>query len=138
MAYQLLSNVVHKRLQPDMYDIDADFRRLMTTAEIAEGVEEIREVLPGFDYANIISLVSDDLRMKALYEQARSNYEKLHIYRIVYKGKQEDATQSDVIQKFINQAFHIENDYIYQLNPAMFQTVPQYVIDECDKFFNNQ
>ncbi|MEM8505381.1 MAG: hypothetical protein AAF716_19790 [Cyanobacteria bacterium P01_D01_bin.1] len=110
----------------------------MTTAEIAEGVEEIREVLPGFDYANIISLVSDDLRMKALYEQARSNYEKLHIYRIVYKGKQEDATQSDVIQKFINQAFHIENDYIYQLNPAMFQTVPQYVIDECDKFFNNQ
>ena len=76
--------------------------------------------------------------MKALYEQARSNYEKLHIYRIVSEDNQGDANQSDVIQKFINQAFHIENDYIYQLNPVMFQTVPQYVIDECDNFFDNR
>lgn len=138
MAYQLLSNVVHKRSQPDMYDVAADSRRLMTTEEISEGVEGIQQFLPEFDYANIISLVSEDSRMKALYEQARSNYEKLHIYRIVFENRQNDTTQSDVIQKFINQAFHIENDYIYQLNPAMFQTVPQYVIDECDNFFNNQ
>jgi hypothetical protein len=39
-----------------------------------------------------------------------------------------------VIQKFINEAFHIENNYIYQLNPTKYPVVPQYVIDECDKF----
>ena len=42
--------------------------------------------------------------------------------------------ESDIIQKFINEAVHIENDYIYQLNPSVYQTVPQYVIDECDSF----
>jgi len=41
-----------------------------------------------------------------------------------------------VIAKFINQSFHIENDYIYQLNPRSYQMVPQYVIDECDKAIN--
>lgn len=138
LAYQLLSNVLHKRSQPSMHDVDIDSHRSMTIEEINKGEEEIRQFLPDFEYADIIRLVSDDLKMKALYEQAGSNYEKLHIYRIVLDGKQNDDTQSDVIQKFINQAFHIENDYIYQLNPAMFQTVPQYIIDECDNFFNKK
>ncbi|MEM7061867.1 MAG: hypothetical protein AAF572_01735 [Cyanobacteria bacterium P01_B01_bin.77] len=138
MAYQLLSNVFHKRHQPQMDDVDTDSPRPMTTVEITEGVQEIQQFLPEFDYANIIGLVTDDSRMKVLYEQVSSNYEKLHVYRIFLQNRQDDATQSDVIKKFINQAFHIENDYIYQLNPAMFQTVPQYVIDECDKFFKDQ
>ena len=56
-----------------------------------------------------------------------SNYEKLHIYRVIFDDKP-DMIESDIIQKFINEAFHIENDYIYQLNPSVYQTVPQYVI----------
>jgi hypothetical protein len=82
----------------------------------------------------VIDLLSDDLKLKSLYTQSTNNYEKLHIYRIFSDGK-EEVIQSDIIQKFINQSFHIENDYIYQLNPAIFQTVPQYVIDECDSFW---
>jgi hypothetical protein len=59
------------------------------------------------------------------------NYEKLHIYRVLFDDKT-DKIESSIITKFINQAFHIENDYIYQLNPCEYQLVPQYVIDECD------
>lgn len=135
MAYQLLSNVFHKRIQPTIPDGKFDSHRLMTTVEVTDGIKEIQDFLPEFDYAEVISLVSDDSKMKAIYDQVSSNYEKLHIYRIVFNSE-DDAIQSDVIQKFINQSFHIENDYIYQLNPATFQTVPQYVIDECNNFFN--
>ena len=63
---------------------------------------------------------------------SKSNYEKLHIYRILFD--QADLPSSPVIAKFINEAFHIENNYIYQLNPRQYQTVPQYVIDECDRY----
>ena len=38
-----------------------------------------------------------------------------------------------VIKKFINEVFHLENDYLFQLNPVEYDTVPQYIIDECDK-----
>ena len=108
----------------------------MTPEEITDGSEEIQQKIPDFDYSDVISSISDNLKMKRLYEQTTNNYEKLHIYRIV-SDDNDNPIESDVIKKFINQAFHIENDYIYQLNPAMFQTVPQYVIDECDIFFNN-
>ena len=136
MAYQLVSNVFHKRPEPLICLVSASFRQ-MTQDEIAEGTNEIQQKIPEFDYTDVISLVSDNSEMKNLYKQSSNNYEKLHIYRIVFDG-QGDSIQSDVIQKFINQAFHIENDYIYQLNPAMFQTVPQYVIDECNRFFSNE
>ncbi|MNG40191.1 hypothetical protein D3C84_1286670 [compost metagenome] len=68
--------------------------------------------------------------MVELYKSCGNNYEKLHVYRIISEG----ADHADVVLKFINQTFHIENDYIYQLNPAKYQTVPQYVIDECDQY----
>lgn len=59
----------------------------------------------------------------------RSNYEKLQIYRIMFN----DNSSNNVIRKFVNETFHIENDYLFQLNPCEFDTVPQYIIDECDK-----
>jgi len=130
MAYQLISNVLHKRSKPLIFNVTLP--RLMTAQEIDEGTEEIKQKIPEFDYNNVISLVSDDSVLKDLYNQSSNNYEKLHIYRIISDGK-EAAIQSDIIQKFINQSFHIENDYIYQLNPTKFQTVPQYVIDVIDQ-----
>ena len=56
-------------------------------------------------------------------------YEKLQIYRIMFN----ENSSNSVIKKFVNEAFHIENDYLFQLNPCEYDTVPQYIIDECDK-----
>jgi len=133
MGYQLISNALHKRPIPLFFEFEVS--REMTADEIVEGSTEIKNDIPEFDYGVIITLITDDDGLKTLYNNCDNNYEKLHLYRIFYADKQ-DAIQTNVIQKFINQAFHIENDYIYQLNPTKFQTVPQYVIEECDRFIN--
>jgi len=133
MGYQLISNALHKRWTPLIFELGVS--REMTLEEILEGSTEIQRDIPEFNYNVIISQINDDEAMKARYNNCENNYEKLHLYRIIYADKQV-AIQADIIQKFINQAFHIENDYIYQLNPAKFQTVPQYVIEECDRFIN--
>lgn len=130
LAYQIISNLLHKRKKPIIFENNTE--RLMTDEEIKAGNNEILDSIPEFNYLNIIEIISDDNQLVSLYKIATNNYEKLHIYRIIYDNKS-DTIQSSVIQKFINQAFHIENDYIYQLNPSKYQTVPQYVIDECDK-----
>lgn len=134
MAYQLVSNVLHKRSEPVI--VDAASPRQMTQDEIVEGTKEIQQKIPEFKYTDAVKFVSDSSEMKNLYKKLSSNYEKLHIYRIIFDSN-DKSIQSDVIQKFINQAFHIENDYIYQLNPSTFQTVPQYVIDECNRFLGD-
>ena len=46
------------------------------------------------------------------------------------EGVNED---DDVQKKFINETYHIENDYIMQLNPCKYDFVPQYIIDICDQ-----
>ena len=131
MAYQLISNVLHKRSEPLIFD--TTLSKLMTLEEINEGTVEIKKKISEFDYNDAVALLSNDSILKDLYRQSSNNYEKLHIYRIISDGR-EQPSQSDIIRKFINQSFHIENDYIYQLNPTKFQTVPQHVIDQCDVF----
>jgi hypothetical protein len=138
MAYQLLSNIFHKREIPLIFDIlidDQPSAREMAEQEIEVAMIELFTYIPDFNYASVIELITNDEAMKDLYKASSNNYEKLHLYRIIFDDK-DDAIEASTIQKFINQAFHIENDYIYQLNPAKYQTVPQYVIDECDEFID--
>ena len=138
MAYQLLSNIFHKREIPLIFDIlinDQPSAREMAEQEIEVAMSELFTYIPDFNYTSVIELITNDEAMKDLYKASSNNYEKLHIYRIIFDDK-DDAIEASTIQKFINQAFHIENDYIYQLNPAKYQTVPQYVIDECDEFID--
>ena len=53
-----------------------------------------------------IQLVQNDSELKKLYFDSKNNYEKLHLYRMLFDGKAKDI-ESDVIRKFINEAFHI-------------------------------
>ena len=63
---------------------------------------------------------------------------KLQIFRVYIgigniRGKLED----DVLLKFIDEIFHIENDYIYCLDFLKFDTVPSHIISRCDKFMDS-
>lgn len=131
IAYQLVSNALHKRSVPLIFEGGAS--REMTVTEIQEAVTEIQQHVQDFEYSSFLQLMIDTSAMVELYKSCSNNYEKLHIYRIISEGN-DGADHADIVLKFINQSFHIENDYIYQLNPAKYQTVPQFVIDECDQY----
>jgi hypothetical protein len=36
--------------------------------------------------------------------------------------------------KYIHESYHIENEYIMQLNPHKFDFIPEHVVRECDAF----
>ena len=130
LAWQLLSNIFHKREIPEFHFSDDTPNRQMTVQEIQDAENEIRsEYLPDFDYNTEYQKTQYMKLLKTLYENSGSNYEKLQIYRIMFN----ENSSNSVIKKFVNEAFHIENDYLFQLNPCEYDTVPQYIIDECDK-----
>jgi len=130
IAYQFISNILHRREIPIITQEQESMS--MTKEEIAEGIQQIKEKINKFDYDNTMENINDDEIMKKLYYESSSNYEKLHLFRVLF-GESLKTKESTIIMKFINQAFHIENNYIYQLNPCEYQLVPQYVIDECDE-----
>lgn len=131
-TYHLISNLLHKRPIPKW--IDSSGERDMTSTEIADAMVNVAAIIPGFEYAKLLQQVSDDVNMMSLYNATSSNYEKLQMYRIINIGK--NLHESDIIAKFINEAFHIENEYLMQLNPRKYQTTPKFIIDECDQRLN--
>lgn len=134
MGYQLASNIIHRRRTPWIKDSQApNQQRNMTPQEINEGITAIALEIESFDYAQALELVLNDAKLIELYTCESNNYKKLHLYRILFENRPSEKIDSSPIKKFIDQAFHIETDYIYQLNPAKYQTVPQYVVDECDR-----
>uniref|UniRef100_C6E141 Protein CR006 P-loop domain-containing protein n=1 Tax=Geobacter sp. (strain M21) TaxID=443144 RepID=C6E141_GEOSM len=130
-GYQVLSNVFHKRVRAidnrEPKTLDGKYPE-MNSSSFSCGCAEICNELTSFSYSDIFSRVSDKYDMVELYNTSLNGYEKLQIFRLL--GFDVD---SSVIRKFINETYHIENEYICQLDPAKFDTIPEYVISECDK-----
>ena len=128
-GWQLLSNYFHKRDTPIQIDPISLDERPMTGAEIENGTKQINKYTPGFNYDSELSEIKDSDELLKKYELTVSNYEKLQIYRILKDIKDDDK----VMQKFINETYHVENDYLFQLNPIEYEVIPDYIIDQCDK-----
>ena len=127
LEYNLLSNLLHKRAQPIIRINGGETP--MSPQEINAATAKIREKIHLFNYQNLLAKVNDRVAMIEAYKVAGNNYEKIQIFRIINNENHEN----DVIKKYINESFHIENEYIMQLNPHRYDFVPEYIISECDK-----
>ncbi|MCC5907171.1 MAG: hypothetical protein JJU13_13250 [Balneolaceae bacterium] len=133
-AYQVLSNLLHKgnekaRGIDTREPIDAeDNYPEMDQTKFDDGCAKISDDLTGFSYSELLDRVCNVTEMKNVYAACTNGYEKLQVCRLI------DHEENDaVIEKFIKQTYHIENEFICQLDPAKFDTIPEYVVDECDK-----
>jgi energy-coupling factor transporter ATP-binding protein EcfA2 len=134
MGYQLLSNLLHKRVIPLLKIKDASGQAQMTDMtheQIVASQVEISNRIPNFDYQALVSEMNDKEKMIALFHSAGNNYEKLQIFRVIDNKNHENS----VIKKFVNETYHIENDYIMQLNPHEYDHVPEHIIAECMAHF---
>jgi ABC-type Mn2+/Zn2+ transport system ATPase subunit len=129
LAYQMLSSLLHKRQAPSVRNPADQSVRNMTALESANAAAEIQKELPSFDYAALYAIVVDEALMKAAYVAALNGYERLQLFRIICN----DNHDNDVVKKYINEAFHIENEQIVQLNPHAFDWIPDYIVAECDQ-----
>ncbi|MBV6499024.1 MAG: hypothetical protein CJBNEKGG_01473 [Prosthecobacter sp.] len=131
-AYEVLSNLLHRRLIPEDHRLPPQDEASVTLDNEAfqSGIEEIKKMIniPDFNYELEVLKLRDETVLRVLYENAQNGYEKLMIFRLI-----DEKHKNSVIRKYINETYHIENDFICQLDPSEFDPIPQYVIDECDK-----
>lgn len=131
-VWDVLSCLFHKKNRASVCRKNYPLGEIpLTDEEFDSACEEIKTYIADFNYVDLFTVISDDAQMKEIYRSTESNYEKLQIYRII-KGENAQY-QDNVIRKFVNETFHVDNDYIYQLNPREYETVPQYIVDICDR-----
>ncbi len=126
LEYNLLASLFKKRASPTI--ITTTENREMSAQEKTDTETMVQAMIPSFDYDTLVAQVSDDALMKKSFFDTEVGYEKIQLFRII-NGKHQD----DIITKFINESYHIENEYVMQLNPHEFESVPEYVVEECAK-----
>ena len=130
IAWQLVSNAFHKdRDIPQVQEVGGEEPRNITEEELSAALDIIHDDIPDFDYTTVYSRVKDRAEMIRVYRNSNSGFEKVQIYRILCDGELETGS---ALKKYVDETFHVQNDYLFQLNPREYKIVPQYIIDCCD------
>lgn len=124
----VLSSLLHLRAVPDR-PIGGGTREPLTANEVAEGASKISEAIPAFDYEKVVGELRDLDILKAKFATTDVGYEKVQIFRIMLEIQ--EPHEDDTFKKFVNETFHIENEYVMQLDPREFDSVPEFVVKEC-------
>lgn len=96
----------------------------------------IRKFITDFDYIQVLNEYYTKDNILKLYKNENNNYLKSQIFREYLEISNKRGTLDDVMLKFVDEIYHIENDYIYSLDLIKFDTIPNFIIEKIDNFMN--
>lgn len=135
-VYEVLSNIIHGRKVATL----SDGETVLGEEVKANGMNEIEEILGISSYDDIIDAVSSEKLFDIL--DSADNYEKIVTVRLLFERY--DGLLAKLKKKypaackFVNETNHIENDYIFQLNPFKFFQIPQFYLSEIETFLEDE
>lgn len=135
MSYHVLSNLVHGNSTPSFMDGTE-----LSLSEFTRGCNEIKEFLTDFDY----NLWLDELSQNNLMLNFGNAdvYNKVLIARFLIERNKDIGREMRKIHpglcKFLHQSNHIENDFIFQLDPRKFYYLPPDYELELNNFISNK
>ena len=106
----------------------------------------IIEKWDNFDYDRLLEQLSNEEEMLIIYNETHSNLTKIILFRRIYEiaqGRKDagnlgnDIEIDEIVDKFIDEEYHIENSYLFWLDPTKFDIVPDFIIKKCDNFINS-
>jgi len=137
LVWNYISSILHLKTKPDIQNLEDSDSIQMNEEQIDKCEKYLSEqlMIEVNSYDEIISTFSLDYLLK-VYNESSSNYLKLQIYRVILKlldeKKPKEKSRESIFMKFINETYHPENDYIFDLNPLEFERIPNYIIEKCD------
>lgn len=130
VEYDLLSSLLHLRDEPTKR-LDASTSVALTQVEVAEATASVKECISDFDYTKLLAELKQPGALKSRFEGTSVGYEKVQLFRVMSVLDPISLKGDDVFTKFVNETYHIENEYVMQLNPREFDAVPEFVIAAC-------
>ncbi len=133
LEYNLVSSLLHKRDVPTIKNDDS--MSIMSDSDVRTASLIVAKHIPGFDYGEFLFKVQDQVAIRELYRQSTSSFEKLQLFRLLYENN--ETQLNGIVKKFVNEAYHIENEYLFGLDPTKFDIVPTFVIENLDSIINS-
>lgn len=132
--YEILSNIIHGRAVAE----DKEGNKLDESIIVA-GCEYLQKYIPLSRYSQYIDQLRDS-NLLALMATA-DPYVKVIAIRFLFERHKELLTKLrkkyPATCKFVNETNHVENDYIFQLNPIAFCEIPECYRNQLYDFLQN-
>ena len=134
IAYNLLSCLLHCREKPTYFD-----ETEISAVDILLGEELIKTFIPDFTYPSYKNNIFNETNLISLFMGEQNAYFRLQVFRVLLavtnlRSKMID----DPLLKYIDEQFHIENDYIFNLDFNKYDIVPDFVIPKCIEFLKKE
>jgi ABC-type dipeptide/oligopeptide/nickel transport system ATPase subunit len=129
IAYNLLSCLLHGNQTASLSDGTP-----IVTTDIKLGEQFIYKYITDFSFKDYCTNVFNRNSIIGLYKQETNTYFKLQIFRVLLAIADLRSRIDDPLLKYIDEQFHVENDYIFYLDLNKYDIVPDFVIPKCDEF----
>ena len=138
-AYNILSSIINgdnlrKKIDDEQYeDLSVD--------EIKNGEEWIKQFIKTFDSNKILR---DNINNKYIldsYKTETNNYIKIQLFRVYLESsgnRNKLKERNSIVLKYIDEIYHIENDYIFSLDLIKFDIIPDFIINSIDEFMSSE
>lgn len=139
-AYDVLSNIIHGR-PLDKYESRIVYKN--KSDSISEGMAFINKYIPDMNYNDLFDGTIDD-KLLQLVKNGNIYTQIIAIRFLFEKDRGSGALISELKKefpnacKFVNETNHIENDYIFQLNPMEFFEIPLSYLNQLKIFCNEK
>lgn len=137
IAYEILSCLIHGKSVIER-KTGRDTFEPISGDEINIGIEYIKQFIVDFNYTKILTENYTKENILELYKLETNNYLKSQIFREYLEITNQRNCLDDVVLKFVDEIYHIENDYIYSLDLIKYDTVPDFIIKKIDEFMLSQ
>lgn len=133
LAYNVLSCLLHLKPVPSYVDenpIDA--------SDVAIAETYIRSFIPDFSYTTYLANHFSQTELANTYSTEANDYFKVQVFRILLEIHGLRSKIDDPLLKYIDEQFHIENDYVFFLDYTKYNTVPTFVLPKCEEFLKRE
>jgi ABC-type Mn2+/Zn2+ transport system ATPase subunit len=133
-AYEILSSLIHgKEVRRKVAN---DTFVPMPKTERDAGLALIIVYIPDFCFDSLLKNTYTVAAVKKLYLSESNSYLKIQLFREVTElASAQDIRLKPMDEawfKYIDETYHIENDYIHYLDVSKFNVVPDYIIEIVD------
>lgn len=133
MAYNILSCLLKIEPVPSYKD-----KTLIEPLDVAKAESFIRTFIPDFSYAAYLSTHFSQTELAKTYSVENNDYFKVQVFRILLEIYGLRSKIDDPLLKYIDEQFHVENDYVFFLDYTKYNTVPTFVVPKCEAFLKRE
>ena len=138
-AYDILSSIIHgDNLRRK---IDNEHYENLSNTEIKNGEEWIRQIINTLDSHKILTDNLNNRYILENYKMETNNYKKLQLFRVYLElsdNRDKLKEKNSIVLKFIDEIYHIENDYIFSLDLIKFDIIPDFIINSINEFMSSE